>query len=416
MKKKVSSQVGDGSPAGPWDLVVAGGGIAGAAAAVAAARAGTRVCLLEKEYAFGGLATIGNIVVYLPLCDGLGRQVSFGLAEELLRLSVKDPAGAEQIPHGWLRKGKPVDGRQERFRATFNAASFILELDDWVVGAGVAIQFDTRCVDVVRRGDRITGVVTESKAGRIILPCRAVIDATGDADVCAAAGEPTVALDGNAAALWYWTAGKNGLRRRVCAEPFDLLGRQNPPGSHNFSGIDPADITAQVLESRRQMRRHLQHMRREEEDPAMVPLQLPSIPSLRMTRRLDAPGIEEADDRRWCDDAIGMIGHWRRRGPVYFVPYRSLVGIKTANLFAVGRCCGAGATGWDLMRVIPTCAVTGEAAGLAAAMCVREGEDARRLEVVRLQAALRENGGRIDRALADEPLHPDVDADTPASH
>ena len=72
-----------------YDVVVCGGGVAGVAAALAAARHGARTCLLEKEYALGGLATLGLIVVYLPLCDGEGVQMSGGLAEELLHTALK---------------------------------------------------------------------------------------------------------------------------------------------------------------------------------------------------------------------------------------------------------------------------------------------------------------------------------------
>ncbi len=59
--------------AAAYDVVVAGGGIAGVAAAVAAARCGVSVCLLDKACALGGLATLGNVIVWLPLCDGRGR-------------------------------------------------------------------------------------------------------------------------------------------------------------------------------------------------------------------------------------------------------------------------------------------------------------------------------------------------------
>ena len=61
-----------------YDVIVAGGGIAGIAAALAAARAGKRVLLLERMFALGGLATLGLVTIYLPLCDGKGHQLSFG--------------------------------------------------------------------------------------------------------------------------------------------------------------------------------------------------------------------------------------------------------------------------------------------------------------------------------------------------
>jgi NADPH-dependent 2,4-dienoyl-CoA reductase/sulfur reductase-like enzyme len=68
-----------------YDVVVAGAGVAGVAAALAAARRGHSVALIEKQTIIGGLATSGLIFVYLPLCDGNGRQVTFGISEELLK-------------------------------------------------------------------------------------------------------------------------------------------------------------------------------------------------------------------------------------------------------------------------------------------------------------------------------------------
>ena len=70
------------------DVLVCGGGFAGIAAALAAARQGAKVILLEKQYMLGGLGTAGLITIYLPICDGLGHQVCFGIAEELLHLSI----------------------------------------------------------------------------------------------------------------------------------------------------------------------------------------------------------------------------------------------------------------------------------------------------------------------------------------
>lgn len=77
------------------DVLVCGGGFAGISAALAAARMGRQVTLLEKQYLLGGLGTAGLVTFYLPLCDGMGRQVSFGIAEELLRLSISMGAEAE---------------------------------------------------------------------------------------------------------------------------------------------------------------------------------------------------------------------------------------------------------------------------------------------------------------------------------
>ena len=76
------------------DVLVAGGGIAGIAAAMAAARGGKKVMLLEREYALGGMATLGLVTIYLPLCDGEGNQVIYGIGEELLKLSIEHGAEA----------------------------------------------------------------------------------------------------------------------------------------------------------------------------------------------------------------------------------------------------------------------------------------------------------------------------------
>ena len=87
-----------------YDVMVAGGGVAGIAAALASARSGASTILCEREYGLGGLATLGLITIYLPLCDGNGRQVSFGIAEELLKLSVKHGYQA-MYPKAWLEGG-----------------------------------------------------------------------------------------------------------------------------------------------------------------------------------------------------------------------------------------------------------------------------------------------------------------------
>ena len=95
------------------DVLVAGGGVAGIAAAMAAAREGAKVILLERSYVLGGLATSGLVTIYLPLCDGVGHQVSFGIAEELLRLSIEH--GDEgRYPTAWLDGGTPEEKAEKQ--------------------------------------------------------------------------------------------------------------------------------------------------------------------------------------------------------------------------------------------------------------------------------------------------------------
>ena len=76
-----------------YDVLVVGGGCAGIAAALESARSGLQTALVEKTILWGGLATSGLVPIYMPLCDGKGRQVTFGIAEELLKLSIKHGPG-----------------------------------------------------------------------------------------------------------------------------------------------------------------------------------------------------------------------------------------------------------------------------------------------------------------------------------
>ena len=85
-----------------YDVVVVGGGIAGVSAAVSASRYGAKTLLLEKQIALGGLATVGLINYYEPLCDGNGNQLVFGIAEELIKLSVKHGYGS--LSENWKNK------------------------------------------------------------------------------------------------------------------------------------------------------------------------------------------------------------------------------------------------------------------------------------------------------------------------
>jgi hypothetical protein len=127
------------------DVLVAGGGIAGIAAAVAAARNGAKVLLMEREYTLGGLATLGLITIYLPLCDGRGHQLVHGLGEELLRLSIKH--GAERnYPSAWLDGGGIEERIEKRFTTQFNPHLFAIEAESLLLSLGVRILYGTVAV------------------------------------------------------------------------------------------------------------------------------------------------------------------------------------------------------------------------------------------------------------------------------
>jgi len=372
---------------GEYDVVVVGGGIAGVAAAVAAARSRASVCLIEKMNCLGGLATLGNVVVYLPLCDGRGNQVTKGLPEELLKLSVKDGSG--EIPACWKRDGDKAVRQTQRYRVTFNPASFILGLDNLAARSGVRLSFDTRFCTAIKKDGRIDAVVVENKSGRAAIRAKCVVDATGDADVCAAAGEPTVSLDVNVACGWFYWLDEAQVRLSPMSEQYDVYGGRVPGGRRGYAGDNAEDVTAMNLDSRKRIARWLAKKNRERDGGNKAyPFLLPAVPSFRMTRRLKGRvEIEERDDRAACADTVGMISDWRKPGPVFRIPYRSLVAVRSANLLAAGRCMSAGATAWDVLRSIPACAATGQAAGTAAALA---GEcPVQDLAMSELQLALR---------------------------
>ena len=99
---------------------------------------------------------------------------------------------------------------------------------------------------------------------------------------------------------------------------------------------------------------------------------------------------------RWFDDAVCLAPDWRRRGPVWAVPWRCLAATRTANLAACGRCASWDLSAWDAMRVIPVCAGTGEAAGLGAALALRSGAPLAALPPGRLADELRARGALLD--------------------
>lgn len=393
------------------DVVVAGGGVAGIAAAVAAARAGASVLLLERTCTPGGLATAGNVAIYLPICDGCGRQVLGGLAEELLRLSVADlrrevpAAGFFREPAAWRDPAATPGERAKggRFQTGFDPAAFSLALEALLLREGVRILYDTRVCAVAREGAAISHLVVENKSGRTAVACRAVVDATGDADVCFLAGERTESLATNVPACWYYAlgAGDAPVRLRYLSNPYDKdAGTGGGAKGPFLRGDDAADVAAHVLASRELVRADLAALRAANPGADAQPFALPSIPCLRMTRRLvGALSLGEADLHDWFDDAVCLAPDWRRAGPVWAIPWRCLVAPRTANLAACGRCASWDRTAWDALRAIPVCAATGEAAGLGAALAARDGVALADLDPRRLAAALRDRGVNLDPEL-----------------
>ena len=143
-------------------VIVSGGGVAGCAAAYSAAKRGCSVLLLEKANILGGLATTGLINLFVPMCNGRGKQIIFGLAEKWLRDSAK--YGYDTIAEPW-KDGQPTEYTEVRHVQRYSPYVFAFQLTEEMVHAGVDLLFDCIGVEPVLEGDRCVGVITESKSG-----------------------------------------------------------------------------------------------------------------------------------------------------------------------------------------------------------------------------------------------------------
>lgn len=365
------------------DVLVAGGGVAGIAAALAAARQGKRVTLLERNFMLGGLATAGLIIIYLALCDGYGRQVSFGIAEELLRLSVSIPAKGFGIRKAWAKEGVRTE-TDERFEADFNPQLFAILAEQALLKENVHILYGTTAVATALADNRITAVIAENKSGRFAIEVGTVVDATGDADIVHLSGAPTALQNKNVLSTWYFGIGKDGYRVSVFNEGY----REAAKAKRLYSGVDGDENSAFMCQIHDWILKDTQN-RRKDGDETWQPATIPTTLPVRMTRRIDgAYTLDDIEMHTRFEDSIGLVSDWRKRGPVYEVPFRTLYCDKIKNLLTAGRCTSVTDPMWDIMRVIPCCAVTGEAAGVAAAIT----DDMTTLNVAQLQQILQNNG------------------------
>ena len=379
--------------AGEYDVAVCGGGFAGISAALASARQGKRTVLLEKQFMLGGLGTLGIVTIYLPLCDGLGHQVSFGIAEELFHLSIKHGAEAK-YPDNWLTENGPRGEKDKRFEVQYNPQLFAILAERLLLEAGVEILYGTYAVGVTLDGDKINHIVTENKSGRAAYRIRSVVDATGDCDIAKFAGAPTDTFrQGNVLAAWYYSCGNKGYR-------LNLLGASDVPdadkstqkqvkqlANRRFGGLDGKELSLQVCLSHEST--YNDFLKKRQDDPTVFPVTVATIPQIRMTRKLVGEyTLCDTELHQYFEDSVGMVSNWKKRGPIYEVPFRTLYSAKVKNLICAGRCTSVNETLWDVMRVIPCCAVTGQAAGTAAAMT----DDFSTLDVKELQRVLTANG------------------------
>lgn len=385
---------------GDYDVIVCGGGVAGVSAAVAARRAGAKeVLLIEKTIVFGGLATIGLISLYEPLCDGEGRKLVYGMPSELLQLCRR--YGPDNLPPAWEDDPAGIEG-EERYQCHYSPTMFALALDEFLTDAGVHILLDTQVVRPLMKERTCRGVIVENKTGRGFYKAKVLVDATGDAQILTLAGLP-VAEGQNYLTCIVHRADREGVSeaaetgdtlalRRWTRYGGGVVGNDHPEGVPLVSGVTAEEITDFVLDGRRML---MDKVRGEERRGRDV-LALPQMPQLRKIRRLEgAFTLLPEHVGQSFDDSISTMVDFRQVGQCYELPYRMLYHPRFTNLFAAGRIVSADGWAWDVVRVIPGAVATGEAAGAAAALCAGHGWSAGDLDVSRLQAHLQEQGVRL---------------------
>jgi len=327
-----------------------------------------------------------------------------------------------------------------------------------LIEAGVKFLLHSWVAEPLIEGRTVRGVTFESKEGRRAVLADLVVDASGDLDLCARAGlafEADAKAGGGGIAHclntgWLW-AGIDFARwlqfkrddpqahRQLMADAGGELGFvERPvvgwsgdvalflgPRLTGYSGVSVSDLTRVEVESRRRMVAHLDYFRRHAPgfENAWLMLSAPQT-GVRHTRRLVGRHKVTADD--WREgvrfaDEVGVSPSPSQKFANVSVPYRALVARDLDNLLAPGRHMSCDPQTQAFMREIPQCWLTGQAAGVAAALAVAANSAAADVDVPALQSELRRQGvflqGDSMGAIAGGPPRGpkvSITADTPA--
>ena len=430
---------------GDYEVVVLGGGPAGIAAAVAAARSGRKTLLLERYGFLGGMGTAAGVTNFCGLhanVHGDIRQVVHGVADDLLARI--DALGGLNAPHALF--GKTV-------AQAYDTAAYKIAADDLMLAAGVEILFHALAAGVVMDGERrVTALLVETKSGRRAVLGRTFIDASGDGDLAAWAGAPYDLGDGHGNMLYPSTMFRiNGVDPQRAGKAWEvipnLMAQAEAAGRYRFprkgaivrpqksgiewrvnltqlanregnamDGTDAQELSEAEILGRRQIAGVAGFLR---EVPGFENSYISDIApqvGIRETRRVRGLyQLTEADvlDCASFDDTIGVNG-WplelHLKGDVEFrwpkipesrgfnhLPYRMTVTPALDNVWVAGRCASMSHEAQSAARVTGACFVMGEAAGVAAHLALQDGTSAAGVDVQALQSRLDQNGAYLGR-------------------
>jgi len=401
-------------------VLVVGGGAAGTAAAVAAARSGADTLLVERAGALGGLATGGLVILLLTLDDGNGRQVIGGICQEVTeRVAARgaayfppkaewglaDPALVERDRRWGLVWG--AGPHRVRYSVAYDPEEFRFALNTMCEESHVRLLFHCWACEGIRDGDRLRGVIFQSKSGRSAILADVVIDATGDGDIFASAGA-AFELEKVLPWLWFRMGGVSDVDAALAEGGwfFRTVGKGQvllPWGAtdrviRKIDATDPADLTLAEIECRKKVMEAADQLRRDL--PQFKDAHICGIASdlgITESRRLVGEYVLTREDMdKPIDDAIAITGHWTKYGARYWIPYRSLLPKELANVLVAGRCISVDHRTHHATKEIPPCMATGEAAGTAAAIAVQAAISPKAIDVAALQERLRQRGAILE--------------------
>lgn len=438
-----------------YDLVVAGGGPAGVAAAISAARLGAKVLLVEGTGCLGGMGTSGLVTAFDPMANGEEGLVGGFMREVVEDLYRRDFLGPEVTPDHWRKRYMTW--------IPFNAEGYKLVLDEKAVAAGVEVRFFTRVIDVdVDAGEhRVNGIVLNNVEGHAYILAKAFVDCTGDAvlaDMCGCAcreagrDSPGImpatlpslfaGIDWDRLRAYRKEKGheqNSGIIRKGIAEGMFLqpdlhlvgLSQIGPSvgylnGGHlfNLNALRCRDLSMNVMLGRRIAQDYIAFYRKH--IPGCETLEhvtTASLLGIRESRRIVGEyelNLADYLARREFPDQIGVFNKFvdihpydcseeeyaRFReeahtkaclgsGERFGIPYGILVPRGWKNLWVAGRCVSSDVAVHGSIRVQPAASMMGQAAGTAAVQSLRTGKAAAEIDTEVLVTTLREHGAYL---------------------
>ena len=374
------------------DVVVVGGGPAGFAAAVSAARTGAKVALVERYGSLGGLFTNGMVLIVLATSarnDGKWSLVTRGVCEEFMlragrlgKMFCNPPENACPSKH---------------WEPTIDPEAAKVLMDEMVAESKVEMFFHSWGVDVIQDDEAVKGVVFESKQGRQAILAKQVVDCTGDADMLFHAGGDYSQVTCPITKVFRWANMDTIKPPKGAKAPFPSRGNEGNPdarwggaGMVTGNGLSVRDLSAVEVSQRKANWKRVAEMRSTPGWEKVYTSNSASQIGARQSRLIAAEYVmgrrEIVEENDSFADCIGWCGA-NGAHKAFRVSFRQILPKNIDNLLCAGRCLGKGDS-IDTFRLIAPCFMTGQAAGVAAGLAAQKGVVPRSLAYSDLARAL----------------------------